>query len=59
VKSTESDRLAKCTINKAMGMEMELTDFMNDADLFVKHNLLFITEIENVLCPYKDMQKYL
>jgi len=38
-------------------MAVELSDFINDADLLVEHILLFKTGMDNVLCPYKEMQK--
>ena len=53
----KSEKIDKCTRKKAKGMAMELSDFINDADLLVEHILLFKTGVDNVLCPYKKMQK--
>ena len=38
-------------------MAMELTDFINNADLLVEYILLFKTGMDNALCPYKETQK--
>ena len=36
---------------------MEPSYFINDADLLVEYILLFKTGMDNVLRPYKEMQK--
>ena len=57
MKSTKSEKIAKHIRNKAKGTAMEPSDFINDADLLVEHILLFKTGMDNVLRPYKEMQK--